>query len=168
MKKLWGGISVKLAVREAVSNDYFDISNLAIEVHNLHVKNRSDVYMDINNPLLNEHFDDLLNSDNTKLLVVENTDNKELVAYSIVKSMTTQSIPILVPRIFIFIDDFCVKSNYKKNGIGRLLFQHIVDYAKAEEASSLQLSVWQFNEDAIKFYETMGMSTRNRRMELNL
>lgn len=49
-----------------------------------------------------------------------------------------------------------------------MLFTHIVDYAKSNEASSIQLNVWDFNENAIKFYESLGMSTRNRRMELNI
>ena len=68
-----------------------------------------------------------------------------------------------------YIDDFCVNSNYKKNGIGRLLlFQYIVDYVRAEGASSLQLVVWEFNKGAICFYEKIEMSTRNKKMELNL
>ena len=110
---------MNLKVREAISNDYNDVSNLTIEVHNLHFKNRPDVYVDVNNPLLKEHFNDLLNTNNTKLFVVENMDNRELVGYSIVKIMNTQSMPILIPRKFAFIDDFCTKSSYKKNGIGK-------------------------------------------------
>lgn len=53
-------------------------------------------------------------------------------------------------------------------GIGSLLFNHIVEYARLKEASSIQLLVWEFNRDAINFYESMGMSTRNRRMEIIL
>lgn len=155
-------------IREAISNDYNAICKLTIEVHNLHVINRPDVFADVNNPLLKEHFIGLINTKNTKVFVVENIDNRELVAYSIVRIMETQSIPILIQKRFAFLDEFCVKSNYKKNGIGRLLFQYIVDYAKAEGASSLQLGVWEFNEDAFDFYKKMGMSTRNRKMELSL
>jgi diamine N-acetyltransferase len=91
-----------------------------------------------------------------------------VIAYSIVTITTTKSMTILISAKFAFIDDFCVKSVHKKNGIGRLLFQHIVNYAKTEGALTIQLLVWEFNEDAIKFYEAMGMSTRNRRMELTL
>lgn len=159
---------MNLKIREAVSNDYNDISNLNIEVHNLHVKNRPDVYVDINNPLSKENFDNLLNTDNTKVFVVENLDNTELAGYSVVKIMDMQSISILVQNKFAFIDNFCVRSDYKRNGIGKLLFKHTVDYAKSEGATSLQLGVWEFNEDAINFYEKMGMATRNRRMELNI
>jgi diamine N-acetyltransferase len=32
----------------------------------------------------------------------------------------------------------------------------------------MQLTVWEFNKNAIKFYESLGMSTMNRRMELKL
>ena len=157
-----------LKIRDAVANDYIEINNLVVEVHNLHVKNRSDVYVDVDNPLMREHFDDLLSANDTKLFVVEDTSNKDLVAYSIVKIMTPRSIQILAPSRFAYLDDFCVKFSHQKNGIGRFLFQHIVDYAKTEGASSLQLVVWEFNKDAIKFYEALGMSARNRRMELNL
>lgn len=159
---------MNLKIRKAVINDYIDIRSLVIEVHNLHVKNRPDLYLEVDNPFLKDRFEYLLNSDNTKLFVVENTHSKELVAYSIVQIMTSRAIPILIPSKFAYIDDFCVKSTYQKNGIGKLLFNHVVDYAKTEGASSLQLTVWEFNEKAIKFYESLGMTTRNRKMELNL
>lgn len=159
---------MNLIVREAVSDDYAGISKLVAEVHSLHVKNRPDVYADAHNPLQRGHFDELLNTDNVKVFVTEDTDNKELAAYSIMKIMTTQSISILIHMKIAFIDDFCVGSGYKKKGIGRMLFNYIADYAKSEGVSSLQLVVWEFNKGAIKFYEAMGMKTRNRRMELTL
>ena len=133
---------MNLKVREAISSDYNDISKLNAEVHNLHVENRPDV--------------------------VENTDEKESVADSIVKIIDIQSIWILIQRILAYIDDFCGNSNYKRRGIGKLLFQYIVDYVRAEGASSLQLVVWEFNKGAIYFYNKMRMSTRNKKMELNL
>ena len=91
-KLLWntkGGIFMNLKVREAIANDYIHISSLVLEVHNLHVKNRPDVFLEVDNPFLKEQFEDLLNSNDTKLFVAENTDNKDLVAYCTVKIMTT-------------------------------------------------------------------------------
>jgi len=159
---------MNLKIREGTANDYIDIKNLYKEVHNLHVKNRPDVFLDVDNPLEKEWYEKLLNSGGKKIFVVEGTYNKELVAYSTVEIITQSNIQILVPSKFAYIDEFCVKSLYQRKGIGRLLFNHIEDYAKSEGASSIQLNVWEFNENAIKFYESMGMSTRSRRMELNL
>jgi len=159
---------MNLKIREAIENDYMDISNLVGEVHKLHVKNRPDIYLEVDKPLLKDRFEDLLNSNNTKLFVVEDIYNNELIAYSIIQIMHQRNIQLLVPSKFVYVDDFCVKSNHQKTGIGKLLFNHIVDYAKSEGASSIQLTVSEFNKNAIKFYETLGMSTRNRKMELNL
>ncbi|MEY7999423.1 GNAT family N-acetyltransferase [Clostridium sp. Mt-5] len=159
---------MNLKVREAIANDYIHISNLVREVHKLHVKNRPDIYLEVDNPLMKDRFEDLLNSNNTKLFVVEDIYSNELIAYSIVQIMHQKNIQLLVPSKFVYINDFCVKSNHQKAGIGKLLFNHIVDYAKSEGASSIQLTVSEFNKNAIKFYKTLGMSTRNRKMELNL
>lgn len=159
---------MNLKIREAIGNDYTDISSLVVEVHNLHVKNRPDVYLGVDNLFPKERFEDLLNSDNIRLFVVEDTDSKELVAYSIIEIMAPRNISILIQSKYAYIDDFCVKHNYQKKGIGKLLFNHIVDYSKTEGASNIQLTVWEFNKNAIMFYESLGMSTRNRRMELNL
>lgn len=159
---------MNLKIREAIENDYINISNLAKEVHNLHVRNRPDIYLDIDNPLIKERFEDLTNNDNTKLFVVEDTNSNEFIAYSIVQIMMPKNILLLVQSKFAHIDDFCVKSENQKTGIGKMLFKYIIDYAKSEGASSLQLMVSEFNINAIKFYEALGMSTRSRRMELKL
>lgn len=159
---------MNLKIREAIENDYIDISNLVREVHKLHVKNRPDIYLDVDNPMMKDRFEDLLNSNNTKLFVVEDIYNNELIAYSIVQIMHQRNIHLLVPTKFVYIDSFCVKSNHQKTGIGKLLFNHIVHYSKSESASSIQLNVYEFNKNAIEFYETLGMSIRNRKMELNL
>lgn len=159
---------MNLKIREALKSDYTGINNLVSEVHKLHVQNRPDVYIDVDTPIMRKDFDDILCADDTKIFVVEDTVDENLLAYSIVKVISPRSIRIFVPAKSIYIDDFCVRSSHQKNGIGRFLFQYIVEYAKAEGASSIQLTVWDFNKGAIKFYETLGMSTRNRRMEMNL
>lgn len=158
---------MNLKIREANINDYTEIYNLVLEVYKLHLKGRPDVYLEIDNPLTREYFNDLLNSNASKIFVAQNLDNKKLAAYSILQVMTTKN-PILIPKTFVYIDDFCVSLNYKRTGIGKMMFNYIVDYAKSKKYDSLQLNVWEFNKAAIKFYEAMGMSTRNRRMEFDL
>lgn len=41
----------------------------------------------------------------------------------------------------------------------------VSDYKKVD---SIQLSVWNFNKDAIEFYKSMGMTVRNIKMELEV
>ncbi|MGL4850574.1 MAG: GNAT family N-acetyltransferase, partial [Clostridium sp.] len=55
-----------------------------------------------------------------------------------------------------------------KQGLGKMLFNHIIEDAKKNESDLIQLVVWDFNKDAIKFYKALGMTNRNIRMELQL
>lgn len=155
-------------VRDGKSDDYEPITKIACELHNLHVKGRPDVYLENSNPLSRQDFEEILNSSTQKLFVVEDYDTKKLIGYAVVQNVITKKISIMIKKKYVFIDDFCIMSIYRKRHIGKLLFESIVNYANRENASELQLVVWEFNKEAIGFYEKMGMKIRNRRMELKL
>lgn len=155
-------------IREAIISDYNDIRELVIEIHNLHVKNRPDIYQNVDNPFEYERFIELLNTYNSKLFIVEDIANKKIIAYSIVQIINRINIRLLVPSKYIYIDDFCVKASRHKRGVGKKLFNYIMDYARLEKVASIQLTVSEFNKAAISFYENIGMTTRNRKMELKL
>ena len=66
----------------------------------------------------------------------------------------------------LYIDDLCVDENARKQGVGKLLVDKAGEYAKQKSCTCLMLNVWEFNENAISFYEKYGFTTRTRRMEL--
>lgn len=155
-------------MRNAKFSDFNDVNNLMLELHNLHVKNRNDVFKATDSPMKEEYFKDLLNNKDVKLFVIENLENSEIVGYSNLKLMNTPNIDIVVKSKYIYIDDFCIKQAYKRKGIGKKLFNFILEYAKEQCVDSVQLNVWSFNEDAIEFYKFMGMKERNVRMEMRV
>ena len=155
-------------MRNAKFSDFNDVNNLMLELHNLHVKNRNDVFKATDSPMKEEYFKDLLNNKDVKLFVIENLENSEIVGYSNLKLMNTPNIDIVVKSKYIYIDDFCIKQAYKRKGIGKKLFNFILEYAKQQGVESVQLNVWSFNEDAIEFYKFMGMKERNVRMEMRV
>ena len=148
-------------------SDYLGVNELVKEVHQLHVQYRPDVYVKSESPLNQMYFEQLLNDAKTTIWVVENQLN-ELVAYCIVKIMKSAGLSILKPVSYAFIDDFCVSQTYHKQGIGKKLFEQVKEDAKHQGATSLQLVVWEFNRDALLFYEALGMQVRNRRLEISL
>lgn len=155
-------------MRNAKFSDFNDVNNIMLELHNLHVKNRNDVFKATDSPMKEEYFKDLLNNKDVKLFVIENLENSEIVGYSNLKLMNTPNIDIVVKSKYIYIDDFCIKQAYKRKGIGEKLFNFILEYAKEQCVESAQLNVWSFNEDAIEFYKFMGMKERNVRMEMRV
>lgn len=50
-----------------------------------------------------------------------------------------------------------VSTAYQGKGIGRLLFDAVVKYARTRKSNYLWLGVWEHNTEAIAFYKKMGM-----------
>lgn len=70
-------------------------------------------------------------------------------------------------RKVLFIDALVVDVNHRKNGIEKILMQEMEKLAKDNNCSSVELNVWAFNENAIKFFEGMGMSVKTMILEKN-
>jgi ribosomal protein S18 acetylase RimI-like enzyme len=75
---------------------------------------------------------------------------------------------VLNDFLTLYIDDICVDENYRRLGIGRRLFETARGYAEQIEAKYIDLNVWEFNADAVRFYESCGFTTRQRKMEMKL
>jgi diamine N-acetyltransferase len=65
-------------------------------------------------------------------------------------------------------DDFGIDIKYRGKVLGKIFFGKILEFAKDIEADSLELGVWEFNKNAIKFYESMNLKTKMRRMAIDL
>lgn len=155
-------------IREAIEKDYEELNRLVKEVHNLHVKNRPDVYLNSDTPLEYSYFKKLMKDENSKIIVVEDEKNKKLLGYSIVNIMNSKAISIVKDTKYLYIDDIMIESSKKLNGIGKVLFNYIKEVAMVNNIKSIQLNVWSFNHDAIEFYKHMGMKSRNIRMEMDI
>ncbi|MGL4338058.1 MAG: GNAT family N-acetyltransferase [Turicibacter sp.] len=159
---------MRFVVREAQTQDFQEISKLMSETHHLQINNEPTIYRDKDNPILKKNQQQQLTINETKIFVVENTANNELLAYTNIKIITQNTVPQPSQDKSTYINDFCVKSTYKEIGIGKLLFRHIMDYAKACETNSLVLFEWVFNQDAVEFYHPKDYPRENNRMEIYL
>jgi GNAT superfamily N-acetyltransferase len=54
------------------------------------------------------------------------------------------------------LEDLVVKEDYRKVGIGKALFQKIIEIAKQEKVGRMSWEVLEWNEPAIKLYESVG------------
>ncbi len=149
-------------IRKIQIEDFQSISKLVQQVHELHCKNRPDIYNDIN-PFEKSYFDFLMNSENTISIVCE-IDN-EIVGFCITTIRKPSNNPLLKPRIVAYIENMCVDINYRRNGIGKKLFDEILYLSKNQGATNVELMAWNFNSKAIAFYEKLGFSYRSHIME---
>ena len=153
-------------VREAQSQDYPEISKIMRETH--------DIYGNLNipthtgNPVLKHQTQNLVKIDETKIFVVENKMTNELLAYSHLKIIEPISHTSLEKDRYACINDFCVKSEQKKHGIGKLLFKQISEYAKSAGTTSLLLFEWIYNKDALEFYPSTSFDPNKSHIEILL
>lgn len=149
-------------IREMVEKDYEQLEKLVYQVHELHCKNRPDIYVD-GNPLPREFFNKILNDENSFNYVYEEDNN----IYGVLLAMKEENkvLPIAKKRITYFIEDIVVDKNYRRKGIGKQLYYFLKEKAMEDNVDSIELNVWAFNEKAIKFYEALGMSVKNMKLE---
>ena len=71
----------------------------------------------------------------------------------------------MVPFTSLFIDDLCVDASTRGQHIGEKLFVHVKEEAKRLGCYEVTLNVWAGNTSAEKFYEKMGLKTKEQQME---
>ena len=54
------------------------------------------------------------------------------------------------------LEDLIVHENYRKLGIGRALMNQVIQVAKTEKVERMSWEVLDWNEPAVKFYESLG------------
>ncbi len=155
-----------IKIRKAEAKDAVQIAEMLIDIGALHHNGRPDIYKDNLQKYNEEDIKKILKDKNTPIYVAVNEET--VLGYVFCQIKTVESNKALVDRKYMYIDDFCVNKNYRKQHIGRMLMDAVFEETRKMEISSIQLNVWEFNESAIRFYEKCGFTTQKREMEIKL
>ena len=150
-------------IRAAKIKDYKSICSISKELHLYHVKNRTDIYKDKRKAICKNYFNEILKDADIEVIVI--TVDEKVVGYTIIRYVDLKNIDLLKDRYYAYIDEICIKETYRRQGLGKILFEYIYNLVKNKGADSLELGVWSFNKVALEFYKAMGMVEKNIRME---
>lgn len=152
-------------LREAVPGDYAAIKPIADEVHGLHAAAHPVLVQPVERAtsLPQAHFDNLLSGETSTIQVAEIAGS--IVGFAIVNVFDTPPIEMLVPRRVVFIGNMAVTESQRGKGIGQALVDAAIEWGRAHGATSLELTVWEFNERARAFYERLGLAPIYRAMQ---
>jgi len=152
-----------LVIRDLKTEDSDAVNNLFLQVHNLHAERRPDIYKKIEKPTSSKAWDyeALVAADN--IMIGAEIDGK-IVGFGILQICKPEN-KILTPRTFAYLKELAVDENYRRKGIATAIYKECVKRAKENGASSLELMVWNFNSDAIGFYQSLGMSVQSLKLE---
>jgi ribosomal protein S18 acetylase RimI-like enzyme len=148
-------------VRDARPGDVPALIALLVEVHDLHVAALPHIFAPIEaNALTDAFLRDQLALPGSQGFVVEDAGN--LVGYCWIRLYDGPPRHLFVPRRFAEIDTLVVAANHRQQGIGRALVERAHAWAAAHGADEVRIVVYEFNQEALKFYERLGYETGRR------
>lgn len=150
-------------IREATMNDLDRVNDMRRQVNELHVAGRPDVFRAGFCDELRDRAAVFIGAEDKALLVCER--NGELVGFASIQYIRRPQSPYNNAREFCHVEEFGVDEAHRRQGVGRELFDAIRERARAEGLPSVELDMWEFNADALKFYESLGFTTYRRYME---
>ena len=150
-------------IRKATHNDIPRILELLSQVNDVHADGRPDFFIKGKRKYNEEELLKIINDDTTPVFVYVENDDIKGYAFCVIQNLS--QCDNLRPDKSLYIDDICVDENYRRHGVGKKLYEHVVQFAKEEKCFNITLNVWAKNPGAQAFYESMGMTVQKVCME---
>ena len=151
-----------MIIRRAQEDDIPQILGLLKQVLELHAKIRPDIFLSGVTKYTKEDLIEMVDDDIHNIFVA--VDDNQVLGY-VFYEIRSKTPNMMVPHTVLYIDDLCVDERYRRKHIGETIFEFIKEEASRLECYEITLSCWEGNDIAKKFYEKMGMKTRNVTME---
>jgi ribosomal protein S18 acetylase RimI-like enzyme len=152
-----------LTIRPATAQDYDDLCEIIAEVDEMHRQRFPYIFQKPPGPARERAYVLGLLADEDHGLFVAEAGGR-VAGFLHVMAHDTPPIPILVPRRLAVVDNLVVRRDLRRAGIGRALMERAEQWARQQGATEIDLTVFEFNADAIAFYRRLGYETRTRRM----
>ena len=136
------------------------VNVLAQQIHEMHVAWRPDIYEMVPELYSEERFLDVVKQ---RQLYVARVGGI-VVGYALLK-ICSYDCPGIVRRKVMVIEEFCVDSLCRGQGIGTEMMQDVHALSKAFRCTDLQLRVYPQNDDAVGFYQKCGFTIRSIDMQ---
>lgn len=153
-------------IRRAEDRDISRILELLSQVLEVHAKIRPDVFVSGTTKYSAEELEEMIRDEDKPIYVFDSEGTVQGYAFCQIKEPPFTS--TMIPRKILFIDDLCVDESARGSHVGRNLFEFVKEEAKRIGCNEILLNVWEGNDVATRFYESMGMKPRETQMEFML
>lgn len=151
---------MNVTVRPSNISDASSVHRLLCIIADIHRNGREDIFHGLQSKYTIEQVKERLSKQDNGVFVAD--INGSVAGYIFCDIITEGDGTTL------YIDDLCVDPEIRKQGIGKALMDYAVSYGKQCGCRMLMLNVWEFNENAVRFYEKYGLTTRSRHMEIKI
>ena len=95
-------------------------------------------------------------------------ESGDICGFAVLSHIVKPENPFMYKRDFLDIDEFCVASANRRRGVATALVDFVRSEAKERGIHRIELNMWEFNQDALAFYESVGFTTFRRYMEMSV
>ena len=153
-----------IEVRLARENELERVNELRMQVNTLHVEGKPDVFK----PGFPEELRNYIHAiwkDPEQAIAVAVKD-EVICGFAVLHHINRPENPFMRERDFLDIDEFCVDEAFRRQGIASAMIAFIRKFAQEKGFHRIELNMWEFNQDALAFYEAAGFRTFRRYMEM--
>lgn len=152
-----------MMIRSIRKSDYASVDRLLLQLHQMDVVNRPDMFAPIAQYMPRDSFNSLVESPNVIAILAK--EKGETVGCCFVSMLQRSGMTTMKSA---YIDLLVVDEKHRHRGIGRALFREVQRQAKEAGAERIDLTVWSYNDIAIHAYQSYGMAPQRYVFEVSV
>ena len=139
--------------RSVHKSDYPAVDALLMQLHRLDLAGRPDLFAPADHYFSREAFESLLENDCVLAFLAQ--ERSEILGCCFVSLLERSGD---APVRTAYVDLLVVDEAHRRQGIGKAFFREIEKRAKRHGAQKVELMVWNYNQTAIRAYESYGLT----------
>ena len=149
-------------IRKANKKDIGRIIELLHQVDMVHHVIRPDLFKPNTTKYNEQELEALLEDDSKPVFVF---DDGTVLGHAFCLITEVRDDKLLEDIKTLYIDDICVDEKARGRHVGKALYEYVRDYAQSIGCYNITLNVWEGNDSAFSFYQSMGMKVQKTGME---
>lgn len=151
-------------VRFAKEEELERINEIRKMVNDVHVDGRPDIFKGGFEENLRDYIYEIWKAENKDIIVAER--DGVICGFACIQIVDKPENPFMNARRYVDVDEFGVDEKFRRQGVATEMIEFIREDAGKWGINRVELNMWEFNEGALAFYESVGFRTYRRYMEL--
>lgn len=158
-----------IRIRGASKGDGPRLVELHAVVHDLHVRQRPDLFVaQPGKEQVEAIFQDALSQPSVSVLVAELTPGPAVAGYALARVVRRDSSTEVRAHSTVMLEQLAVDPDASRGGVGTALLEAVREIGREAGCRRLVTNVWSFNAPARGFYEASGLVASTQRLEQKL
>ena len=153
----------RMFIRNIRKTDYTAVDALLLQIHQVDVDGRPDMFRPIEQYMTRDSFDSLLTNKNVISILAQ--ERGEIIGCCFVSMLERSGMAHMKSA---YIDLLVVDKKHRRKGVGRTIFQEVQKRAKKVGAKRIDLMVWSHNPVAESAYKAYGMTPQRTVYEITI